>query len=94
MAYQPRPIDTTHVALPSDVQQLTEKLAEHAHDVWARGRLAQGWTYGPRRDDAQKQHPCLVPYAKLPESEQVHDRDAAVQTLKAIVALGYRITRA
>jgi ryanodine receptor 2 len=93
MNYVPRPIDTSAVALPPEIVALTERLAEHAHDVWARERLAQGWTYGPRRDDALKQHPCLVAYADLPESEKVHDRNTAMQTLKAITALGFRISR-
>jgi ryanodine receptor 2 len=93
MPYQPKPIDTGHVELPPDVVELTERLAEHAHDIWARERLAQGWTYGPKRDDDKKHHPCLVAYAELPESEKVHDRNTALQTLKAILALGYRISK-
>jgi ryanodine receptor 2 len=93
MAYQPRPTDTAAVTLPADLAQLTERLAEHAHDVWARQRLADGWTYGPRRDDAARQHPCLVPYQELPESEKQYDRNAALETLKVILALGYRIAK-
>jgi hypothetical protein len=93
MTYQPRPIDTTAVTLPDELLLLTELLAEHAHDVWAQQRLADGWTLGPRRDDARKEHPCLVAYDKLPESEKQYDRHAALETLKAILALGYRIDR-
>jgi ryanodine receptor 2 len=93
MPYVPQPIDTSAVPLPPEVLELTERLAEHAHDVWARERLSQGWTYGPQRNDGLKHHPCLVPYADLPESEKVHDRNAALQTLKAVIALGYRITK-
>lgn len=91
--YTPQPIDTAAVELTEDIHQLTERLAEHAHDVWAAQRLAAGWTYGPVRDDANKHHPCLVPYAELPDSEKEYDRQAALQTLKAIIALGYRIER-
>lgn len=91
MSYQPAPIATTHVTLPADLVELTERLAENAHDLWATQRLADGWIHGPRRDDALKQHPCLVPYAELPESEKRYDREAATGTLKAILALGYRI---
>jgi hypothetical protein len=72
---------------------LTERLAEHSHDVWATQRIADGWTYGPKRDDATKQHPDLIPYAELPEPEKEYDRKAAMETLKAIIALGYRIVR-
>jgi ryanodine receptor 2 len=89
---QPRPIDTTAIALSLEILELTEKLAENAYDIWAAQRLADGWTYGPERDDQQKKHPCLVPYAELPESEKQYDRNAALETLKAIVALGYHIT--
>lgn len=92
--YLPCPIDTSAVNLDGEVLYLTERLAEHAHDVWASQRLAEGWSYGPRRDDGKKRHPCLVPYGALPESEKEYDRQAAMETLKAIVALGYRIEKA
>lgn len=89
--YRPRPMSTDHVELADSLVALTERLAEHAHDLWAKERLEQGWTYGPTRDDARKQTPCLVPYADLPEAEKVYDRNIALGTLKAIIALGYRI---
>jgi ryanodine receptor 2 len=63
-----------------------------AHDVWAAARIAQGWSYGPTRDDRNKKHPCLVPYSQLPESEKEYDRRMAAETLKAILTLGYQIT--
>lgn len=79
--------------MPPGVAELLEKLAVHNHDVWARQRIADGWTWGPRRDDAAKQHPCLVPYDELPESEKQYDRNTALEALKAIVALGYQIVK-
>ena len=91
--YVPAPIDTSTVSLPGELDDLTELLAQNAHDLWARLRLEQGWRWGPARDDARKEHPALVPYAWLPESEKQADRDTAVGTLKAILALGYRIER-
>jgi len=93
MTYQPRPIDTGHVVVPEGLLELVERLAEHNHDIWAAQRIAQGWRFGPQRDDARRQHPDLVPYADLPESEKVYDRNAVRSTLEAILALGYRIVR-
>lgn len=93
MDYRPSPIDTSKVSLPSEIQELTERLAENAHDIWAVQRLSDGWRYGRQRDDARKLHPCLIPYADLPDSEKVYDRKAAMETLKAILALGYRIVK-
>lgn len=66
-------------------------MAEDVHDLWARQRLADGWTYGPRRDDRRKRHPNLVPYAALAEGDKEYDRITAMGTLKTILALGYRI---
>ena len=66
---------------------------KNAHDNWALQRINEGWTYGSARNDNTKKHPCLVPYEDLPDSEKEYDRKAAMETLKAIVALGYRITK-
>ena len=89
--YKPRPIDTSNIELPDDIVQLTEQLAENNHDLWTQQRIAEGWAHGPERDDTNKKHPDLVPYSDLPESEKEYDRRAAMETLKAILALGYRI---
>jgi RyR domain len=91
VSYNPEPIDTSKVTLSKELLALTEQLARSAHDVWARRRLADGWHHGPRRDDGRKEHPLLVSYEELPESEKEYDRDAALQTIKAILALGYQI---
>jgi hypothetical protein len=91
--YSPKPIDTSQIQLPSPILDLTESLARNAHEVWARQRLADGWRRGPVRDDSLKRHPCLVPYEDLPDSEKQYDRNAALETLKLIVALGYRIDK-
>ena len=89
--YEPSPIDTSGVTLTDEIVDLTERLAENTHDLWARQRMAEGWRYGPKRDDTTKEHPDLVPYGDLPDSEKEYDRKTAMETLKAIIALGYRI---
>jgi len=89
--YTPKPIKTGKVQLPEELNDLLEQLAEHVHDIWAQGRIAEGWTFGPNRDDESKSHPGLVSYAKLSESEKDYDRQTALETLKGILALGYTI---
>jgi len=93
MTYEPQVIDTSLVELSEDILALTELLAKNAHDIWAKQRLSEGWQLGPQRDDQKLEHPCLIPYEKLPESEKEYDRNAAMQTLKAIVALGYKFIK-
>ena len=94
MKYKPAPIDTSHVELSPEIRQLTEVLARNAHEVWAQERLAQGWRFGPERHDTRKEHPSLIAYEQLPESEKTYDRNTAMGTLKALLALGYRIVKA
>ena len=91
--YIPNPLNTENIELPKELLELTEQIAENVHEVWAAGRIAEGWTYGDVRDDAKKQTPCLVPYSELPESEKEYDRNTALETLKLIVALGYKIEK-
>ena len=91
--YKPNPIDTEKVELPKDLLELTEQIAENVHENWAVGRIAEGWTYGETRDDKKKTTPCLVPYSELSDSEKEYDRVTALQTLKLIVALGYKIEK-
>lgn len=93
MTYQPKPIDTSSVKLSDELLMLTEMLAENTHEIWAEQRISEGWSHGPQRDDTAKKHPDLVPYSELPESEKEYDRRTAMETLKMIVALGYRIGR-
>ena len=91
--YKPQPIDTTDVVLPEDLKPLIEKMAKNVHEVWAESRLSQGWTYGDKRDDEKKTHPCLVPYEELPEEEKEYDRNTGIGTLKLIMKLGFKIER-
>ena len=91
--YQPAPLDTTQVELPKEILALTEKIAKNVHENWAQSRIAEGWVLGPVRDDEKKTTPCLVPYDQLPEIEKEYDRKTAMQTLKLILALGYKIEK-
>ena len=85
MTYTPRPIDTTRVVLTPEILALTERLAEHIHDVWASGRLAEGWTYGPARDDAAKT--LTSPFSAVVKSSNPWV-DHGLPTILALVAYG------
>lgn len=91
--YIPKPISTKDVELSKNILELSERIAENVHEVWAASRISEGWTYGKERNDALKQHPCLIPYDGLPETEKDYDRNTAMQTLKLIQKLGYTIKK-
>lgn len=90
-AYNPIPVDTSSIELPAEIMEIQEKLAKNTHDTWAAQRFADGWQYGPERNDQEKLHPCLVPYEDLSETEKEYDRNTATETLKLIIALGFEI---
>ena len=91
--YNPKPIDTSNVILPDELIALTERIAENVHDIWAMGRISEGWSYGEEKDAKKRTTPLLVPYNELPESEKEYDRNTAMETLKLVVSLGYTISR-
>lgn len=91
--YVPHPIDTSNIILPDELMTLVEQMSENVHEVWAKTRIDQGWTYGPKRNDAQKEHPSLIPYDKLSEEEKKLDRNTCTETLKLIIYNGFSIFR-
>ena len=78
MTYKPKPINTSNVQLSQELEDLTELLSENTHEIWAQGRVNDGWTYGEVRNDENLEHPCLVPYDQLSESEREYDRNTAM----------------
>ena len=91
--YIPEPMDLSLVDLPESLIQLSERIAENVHEVWAKARIDEGWTYGEKLDDIHKKHPCLVPYDELPEEEKEYDRNTAMNTIKMVKKLGFRIEK-
>jgi hypothetical protein len=43
------------------------------HENWRKLKEAQGWTYGPVKDEDAKTHPCMVPFFELPQYQQLKD---------------------
>ena len=91
--YEPSPITLDDIELSEDLTELQEAIAENAHEIWAKNRRDQGWTYGPERNDKKKETPDMIPYCNLPESEKLYDREMAMQTLKLVKKLGFEIVK-
>ena len=92
-SYVPNPIDTSHIHLSPDLEELGELLARNTHENFVQLRLEKGRTYGPARDDVKRQNPTLIPYDELPEEEKEFDRRTSSETLKVVLALGYQISK-
>ena len=83
--------EDNNTQLPEILAPLTEKMARQVHITWMQGRLDEGWTFGPVRDDRLKTHPCLVESDVLPEREREYDRRTAAATIRFILANGFDI---
>mgnify|MGYP003291667083 CR=1 FL=1 len=93
LEYHPHPINVDDVILDNELLELTEAIAENAHEVWAYKRQSEGWKFGPKRDDTLLEHPDLVPYCELTEGEKYYDRALAMNTIRLVKKLGFNITR-
>ena len=87
--YRPEKKDRTN--FPEELVPLREVIAEDIHDVWAAGRMDEGWHFGESLDAHRKTHPDLRPYGELPESEKAYDRRTAEAAICCILDHGYRI---
>ena len=61
-----------------------------SHEAWLAEKAADRWTYGPVKDEAKKQHPCMVPFGELSPKQQMKDKlfTAIVETLRPLIEIG------
>lgn len=44
-----------------------------SHEAWLERKRREGWSYGPVKDEANKKHPCFLPYTLLPREQRTKD---------------------
>ncbi|XP_072425167.1 ryanodine receptor 3 isoform X3 [Chiloscyllium punctatum] len=89
--YKPAPLDLSDIKLLAAQDVLVDKLAENAHNVWAKDRIKQGWTYGIQQDIKNKRNPRLVPYSLLDERTKKSNRDSLREAIRTLIGYGYNI---
>ncbi|KAK1794494.1 hypothetical protein P4O66_011363, partial [Electrophorus voltai] len=89
--YKPSPMDLSHIKLASTQEAMVDKLAENAHNVWARDRIRQGWTYGIQQDVKNKRNPRLVPYALLDDRTKKSNKDSLREAVRTLLGYGYNL---
>uniref|UniRef100_A0A8D0CRI0 Ryanodine receptor 3 n=1 Tax=Sander lucioperca TaxID=283035 RepID=A0A8D0CRI0_SANLU len=92
-SFIPTPVDTSQIVLPPHLDNVRDKLAENIHELWGMNKIELGWTYGKVRDDNKRQHPCLVDFSKLPETERNYNVQMSSETLKTLLALGCHVSQ-
>jgi hypothetical protein len=76
IGYDIRPAAGDKTEKPWLTKEKLELLARMEHDRWMAHKIAQGWTYGPVKDDNRRLHPCLLSWEELAEEEKEKDRQA------------------
>ncbi|XP_034078389.1 ryanodine receptor 3-like isoform X2 [Gymnodraco acuticeps] len=92
-SFIPTPVETSQIIMPVHLDKVRDKLAENIHELWGMNKIELGWSYGKIRDDNKRQHPCLVDFSKLPETEKNYNLQMSTETLKTLLALGCRVVQ-
>ncbi|XP_049319476.1 ryanodine receptor 3-like isoform X3 [Astyanax mexicanus] len=92
-SFIPTPVDTSQIVMPPHLEKVRDRLAENIHELWAMNKIELGWSYGKIRDDNKRQHPCLVDFSKLPETEKNYNLQMSTETLKTLLALGCHVVQ-
>uniref|UniRef100_A0A3Q3GQL7 Ryanodine receptor 3 n=1 Tax=Labrus bergylta TaxID=56723 RepID=A0A3Q3GQL7_9LABR len=92
-SFIPTPVETSQIVMPHHLEKVRDKLAENIHELWGMNKIELGWSYGKIRDDNKRQHPCLVDFSKLPETEKNYNLQMSTETLKTLLALGCRVVQ-
>ena len=87
--YKPAPLDLSAIELNVKMEELVDQLAENTHNVWAKERISQGWTYGLNEDVEKRRSPHLVHYANVDEAIKVANRNTASETVRTLLVYGY-----
>ena len=56
---------------------------EQSHESWLSEKKDRGWRYGPYKDVEKKEHPCFLPYSKLPKAQRAKD-EIFVSVVRAV----------
>ncbi|KAF7254755.1 Ryanodine receptor 2, partial [Varanus komodoensis] len=89
--YKPAPMDLSCIKLTPSQESMVDKLAENAHNVWARDRIRQGWTYGIQQDVKNRRNPRLVPYALLDDRTKKSNKDSLREAVRTLIGYGYNL---
>ncbi|XP_076313816.1 ryanodine receptor-like isoform X3 [Tachypleus tridentatus] len=80
--YNPQPVDMSNLTLSRDMQNMSERLAENAHDLWAKKM---------KEELGEGLHPQMVPYDLLTDREKRKNRERSQELLKYLQYEGFQV---
>ena len=92
--YTPHPEYVAHIKLPEEIMPLADMLAENAHEIWAKDRLAEAEKKKAKGKDVNPyDDPFMKPFHELNKQKQKTDYLSALNTIKLLYKLGFKITQ-
>ncbi|XP_053238582.1 ryanodine receptor 2 isoform X4 [Podarcis raffonei] len=91
--FNPQPVDTSNITIPEKLDYFINKYAEHSHDKWCMEKFANGWIYGETYSESSKVQPLMKQYKLLAEKEKEIYRWPIKESLKTMLAWGWRVER-
>ncbi|XP_062831265.1 ryanodine receptor 2 isoform X6 [Anolis carolinensis] len=91
--FNPQPVDTSNITIPDKLEYFINKYAEHSHDKWCMEKFANGWIYGDTYSESSKVQPLMKQYKLLTEKEKEIYRWPIKESLKTMLAWGWRVER-
>ena len=92
--YIPHPENVEHIKLPDEVAPLADMLAENAHDIWAKDRLAEAEKKKAKGKDVNPyDDPYMMPFMELPSEKKTTDYLSSLNTIKLLYKLGFEIVK-
>lgn len=84
--WNPQPVDMANLTLNREMQAMAERLAENAHDIWAKNVRGHSHVIG-----GGMIHPQMVPYDLLTDKEKKKNRERSQELLKFLQFEGFKV---
>lgn len=81
------------MTLSKEILDITEVIAKNTHENWSKNKIEDGWVYGDELDKVKRTHPCLTEYENLSEEDKEYDRVTAMEAIKLLLKMGYKIIK-
>lgn len=91
--YEPHPVDVTGVKIKQELGELVDMIAKNNHEIWADKKVRHGWKYAPFQSDERQTNPDIAPYGKISKGAKELDKMSAINSIRLIQKMGYRIVR-
>lgn len=76
-----------HIFTPDEIEQMAQK----EHELWCQAKIANGYRHGSEKNEKNRTHPDLVPWAQLQESEKEKNRAPVREIPRLLAQLGYEV---